>query len=108
MSLFFDVDWFDARLRALGQDRAALAAAAGLDQAGLERVYANDRAPTGPELAAFAAFLEVDLIETTLRAGVSTRTLNAGDAVARIESIEARLDAIDDWIEAFERERKRA
>lgn len=110
MSLFFDADWFDARLAERGLDRASLAAASGLDAAELRAVYRNERAPSRLELNAFTQVLGAELIEVTLRSGVAARDGEANpDAGARIESIEARLDAMDQWIEAFEREtRKRA
>jgi transcriptional regulator with XRE-family HTH domain len=103
MSLFFDADWFDARLTARGLDRAALAVAAGLERTDLHAVFTNERAPTAEELSAFATVLGADLVEVTLRSGVATRDADpAGDAGDRIESIEARLDAIDNWLKEFE------
>jgi transcriptional regulator with XRE-family HTH domain len=110
MSLFFDADWFDARLAELGLDRADLAIAVGLDRAELHRLFINERAPSADELNAFATVLQSDLLEVTLRSGVAARAPNAEaeDANARIESIEARLDALDTWIAEFEDSRKRA
>lgn len=107
MSLFFDADWFDAKLAERGLDRAALAVAAGLERAELHRVFINERAPTAEELSTFATVLEADLVEVTLRSGVATRTAgpDAG-AKVRIEDIEARLDAIDDWLKEFEAGKK--
>lgn len=110
MSLFFDVAWFESRLVSLAMDRAALAATSGIDARDLERLFANERTPNAAELAALAQALHVDLIEVTLRSGVAERGGAASsDASARIESIEARLDAMDAWLEEFERSaRKRA
>lgn len=109
MALFFDADWFDATLRERGLDRAALAAAAGIERGELHRIFVNERAASAAELQAFAAALNADLVEVTLRAGVAERALDPNaSATARIESIEARLDAIDDWLAEFERDRKRA
>jgi len=103
MSLFFEADWFDARLAEKGLDRGALAAAAGIERGELHRLFANERPPTAQELAAFASLLGADLVEVTLRSGVAARE-SAPDAQTsdRIESIEARLDAIDDWLDQFE------
>jgi hypothetical protein len=109
MSLFFDADWFDERLRARGLDRGALAAAAGLERSELHLLFVNERTPSAEELNSFARVLDVALVEVTLRAGVAARACDAdAESGARIESIEARLDAIDHWIEEFERARKRA
>lgn len=103
MSLFFDAAWFDARLAERGLDRAALADAAGIDRAELHRVYSNDRAASAAELDAFSALLGVDMVEVTLKSGVAVRAADPdADPAERIDSIEARLDAIDNWLAEFE------
>ena len=110
MSLFFDANWFDARLAERWLDRTALAACAGIDNGELERLFTNERAPSGEELQAFATLLSADLVEVTLRAGVAARVAPSEGETAstRIEDIEARLDAVDAWPEEFEASRKRA
>jgi len=109
MSLFFDAAWFDAKLAERGLDRAALALAAGLDRSDLHLVFTNERSATAAELAAFAELIRADLVETSLRAGVAERSPPESDnATARIDSIEARLDAIDMWLAEFEGARRRA
>jgi hypothetical protein len=110
MSLFFDADWFDARLAERWLDRNALAACARIDASELERLFTNERAPNAQELQAFATLLSADLVEITLRAGVAVRpAAKDGGASTRIEDIEARLDAVDAWLEEFEAaSRKRA
>lgn len=105
MSLFFDAAWFNARLAERGFDRESLAAAAGLTDRDLRLIFANERAPTAAELSALAGALGADLIEITLRAGVASRAQpGENDTLARIESIEARLDAMDAWLEEFEQQ----
>lgn len=110
MSLFFDADWFDARLAERWLDRNAMAACAGIDATQLEQLFTNQRAPSAQELEAFARLLTIDLFEVTLRAGVATRGAPQGETQAtRIEDIEARLDAVDAWLDEFEAaSRKRA
>jgi hypothetical protein len=111
MPLFFDADWFDARLAERWLDRNALATCARIDERELERLFTNERAPTAQELQAFATLLSVDLVEVTLRAGIAQRSAVAEEvgASTRIEDIEARLDAVDAWLEEFEAaSRKRA
>lgn len=103
MSLFFDAAWFDARLAERGLDRAALAIAAGLERADLHGVFTNARSATASELETFARVLEADPIEIALRAGVAQReAADTAEPAVRIESIEARLDAIDSWLNEFE------
>ena len=110
MSLFFDADWFDARLAERWLDRNAMAACAGIDTNELERLFTNERAPSAQELQAFATLLSTDLVEVTLRAGVATRAATPSETSStRIEDIEARLDAVDAWLDEFEAAtRKRA
>lgn len=108
MSLFFDADWFDAKLAERGLDRAALAIAAGLERTALHRIFTNESAPTVEEMAAFARVLQTDLLEITLRSGVAERADPSADANDRIESIEARLKAIDDWLDEFENAKKKS
>lgn len=109
MSLFFDADWFDARLADKSLDRNDLAACIGADRAELHRLYSNERAPTAAEQAAFAGLLGADMVEIGLRCGVANRPASAeSDTGARIDGIEARLDAIDQWLAELEAGRKRA
>lgn len=111
MSLFFDASWFDARLAERWLDRNALAACAGIDERELDRLFSNERAPSAQELEAFAALLSADVLEIALRAGVAARAVSENDETTtstRIEDIEARLDAVDAWLEEFEASRKRA
>jgi transcriptional regulator with XRE-family HTH domain len=107
MSLFFDADWFDAKLAERGLDRAALAVSLGLERTELHRIFTNERAPTAEELNTCATVLGADLVEVTLRSGVATRRSDP-DAAAeqKIEDIEARLDAIDNWLKEFEAGKK--
>ncbi len=109
MSLFFDAGWFDARLAERKLDRAALAVAAGLERSELHRIFTNERAASAEELSTFATVLGADLVEITLRSGVASRASEAStDPQGRIEDIEARLDAIDNWLKEFEASKKAA
>ena len=106
MALFFDAEWFDTRLAERLLDRGALAGCAGLERGELHRLITNERSPTPEELNAFAKLLGVDLLEVTLRSGVAARAPAEGDTSARIESIEARLNAIDAWLDELEQSAK--
>ncbi|MGQ0531133.1 MAG: helix-turn-helix domain-containing protein [Caulobacteraceae bacterium] len=109
MALFFDADWFDQRLAARGLDRVGLAVAAGVDRGELHRIFTHERSPTAAEMAEFARVLDVDLSEITIRSGVAIRESAPGAGHGdRIESIEARLDAIDTWLAEFEASKKKA
>lgn len=109
MGLFFDAAWFDARLSERGLDRAALAAAAGLERSELHQLFIHERAPSADELNAFAALIGASVVEISLRCGVADpQAQKAEDASARLENMEARLDEIDAWLAALEAQKKRA
>lgn len=109
MALFFDADWFDQRLAERGIDRIGLAVAVGIERGELHDIFTNKRAPSAEEVAEFARVLETDLVEVTVRSGVAIRESAPGaDHGDRIESIEARLDAIDTWLAEFEASKKKA
>ncbi len=108
MSLFFDAAWFDARLATRGLTRNGLAERLATDAAGVEALFSNRRQASPSELAALAEALDADLLEINLRAGVAVRNDESkGETSVRIERIEARLDAIDQWIEDFERQKRK-
>lgn len=109
MALFFDAAWFDQRLASRGTDRIGLAVATGIDRGELHSIFSNERSPTIEELREFARVLGTDLLEVTIRSGVAVRESAPGAAPEdRIESIEARLDAIDNWLAEFEASKKKA
>jgi hypothetical protein len=91
MALFFDVQWFDARLAERGLTRAALAAAGSMSEADLVLVFKDQRELSAAEVAAFAEMLGVGAGEVADRAGVST----PGPGVDRLARIEARLERIE-------------
>jgi transcriptional regulator with XRE-family HTH domain len=72
MALFFDKDWFDARLAAAGLSRAQLAAKLGLEEMQVAEIWKDQRELTGREVATLASLLNVTPEEIALRAGVST------------------------------------
>lgn len=71
MALFFDQDWFDARLRANGLTRASLAQAAGMSIDEVELVFRDQRELQGPEVRAIAHVLSVDPDEVAERSGAA-------------------------------------
>lgn len=103
MALFFDADWFDARLAERGLTRAVLAAAAGLSDADLALVYKDQREVTAREVAIFAELLGVAASEVASHAGVSTPApADAGAGLeARIAALERRLAAMEAAVAAL-------
>jgi transcriptional regulator with XRE-family HTH domain len=88
MALFFDSQWFDARLGALGLARADLARALGLNGEQLAEVFKDQRELSAANVRLIAALLGADPKEIAGRAGVST-------PVPREDSVEQRLARLE-------------
>src|SRR5262245_10685379 len=69
MGIFFDQDWFDARLKAVGLTRSAIAQAAGMTIDEVEMVFRDQRELEGREVSAIARILRVDPSEVASRSG---------------------------------------
>ena len=69
MGIFFDQDWFDARLKAVGLTRNAIAQAAGMTIDEVEMVFRDQRELEGREVSAIARILRVDPSEVASRSG---------------------------------------
>ena len=95
MALFFDAEWFDARLGERGLSRAVLAAAAGLSAADLDLVFQDQRELSAGQVAVFAELLGVAAGEVASRAGVSTPDPGQDGAAARIAALERRVAALE-------------
>lgn len=94
MALFFDAEWFDARLGERELSRLVMAAAAGISEADLTLAFKDQRELSAGEVAAFAGLLGVEPAEVALRAGVSTPVPGLG-AEARIAGLERRVAALE-------------
>nr|MEA2797784.1 hypothetical protein [Phenylobacterium sp.] len=95
MALFFDAEWFDARLGERGLSRDVLAAAAGMSGADLALAFKDQRELSAGEVAAFAELLGVAAGEVASRAGVSTPAPGQAGADARIAALERRVAALE-------------
>lgn len=98
MALFFDAEWFDARLGERGLSRDVLAAAAGLSAAELALAFKDQREISASEVAVFAELLGVAAAEVARRAGVSTPAPGQ-DSAARIAALERRVAALEAEVE---------
>lgn len=102
MALFFDQDWFTARLAERGLSRTVLAAVAGMSEAELALAWKDQRELSAKEVAAFAELLGVPPAEIAHRAGVSTPT-PGGDPLARIAMLEREVAELKLRLERLER-----
>jgi ubiquinone biosynthesis protein UbiJ len=99
MALFFDQDWYDARLDERGLTRAVLAAVAGMTSEELALAYKDQRELTAAQIAVFAELLGESLAETARRAGVGAHAVaSAGEASSleqKVAALEARVAALE-------------
>jgi len=96
MALFFDAEWFDARLAARGLTRAVLASAAGLSEADLALMFKDQREVSAREVGVFAELLGEPAAEVASRAGVSTPAPGAtAGPEARLAALERRVAALE-------------
>lgn len=95
MALFFDVEWFDARLGERGLSRGVMAAAAGMAEADLALAFKDQRELSAGEVAAFAELLGVRAGEVASRAGVATPAPGQDAAAGRLEALERRVAALE-------------
>jgi len=95
MALFFDADWFDAKLKARGATRDDLAKVLRLSLAELGDLWKDQRELKSHEVLAIAQFLDAPPAEIAERAGVSTPVpLAPADATAtaaKLEELNGRL-----------------
>lgn len=93
MSLFFDREWFDARLAALGLSKTELGITLGLNERQIEEMWKDQRELKANDVRVLAALLGVEPAEVARRAGVSTPT-PPGDGRS-VETIMERLTRIE-------------
>lgn len=98
MALFFDTDWFDARLKAAHLSRGDVACALGLSEGEIAEVWKDQRELSARDVATLAALLAVTPQEIAQHAGISTPvpkpSISVADLAARLERVEAELAAI--------------
>lgn len=96
MALFFDAEWFDARLGERGLSREVLAAAAGLTAADVALIFKDQREISAREVAVFAELLGAPAAEVARHAGVSTPVPGQTvDPDARVAALERRVAALE-------------
>jgi transcriptional regulator with XRE-family HTH domain len=87
MALFFDSEWFDARLASAGLKRSDLAATLGLDKREIGELWKDQREISADNARVIAALLGASPRDVAKRAGISTPVPqdNRDDRLERIE-----------------------
>lgn len=93
MALFFDAEWFDARLSERGLSRAVLATVSGMSEGDLALAFKDQRELSAAEVSAFAELLGVGAAEVADRAGISTPRPGGEDRISALERRVAALEA---------------
>ena len=91
MALFFDSDWFDARLASAGLRRGDVAMALGLSESQIAELWKDQRELTAQNVRVLAGLLGATPAEIATRAGMSTPAPR--DAPESIEQRLARVEA---------------
>ncbi len=99
MALFFDNQWFDAQLAALGLDRGAVAARLSISAAEVDLLFKDQREMSAEDVLALADLLGHSAEEIADRAGVSTPTprlapAGPGADTARLTALEAQVTSL--------------
>ena len=98
MALFFDAEWFDAKLNERGLNKLALSAILGVSQADLDAMWKDQREISMREVTLLAEMLGVAVQEISERGGVSTPVPkpNANAILlARLDALEARVQRLE-------------
>jgi len=115
MALFFDQEWFDARLRALGRTREDVAAALRVTREEVDEIWKDQRELGPNEVTMLARLLEVPAAEIVNRAGIATpmpsnvmpsNAVPSGAAAAPgmdMAGVNARLDEMNARLARIER-----
>ena len=103
MSLFFDAQWFDARLRAAGLSRSDVATALGLSPGQIEDLWKDQREFRAQDVRIFAALIGAPPAEVAAHAGISTpvpreQASDTAALSARMEGMEKVLTEIRDLL----------
>lgn len=95
MALFFDAEWFDARLAARQTTREKLAEHLGVTMNELGELWKDQRELKAHEVLVMARFLGATVQDVAGRAGISTPvpqvTVDADATAAKLEELNGRL-----------------
>jgi len=94
MALFFDTQWFDARLASAHLTRSDAARALGLSDGEIAEVWKDQRELSARDVATLAALLAATPHEIAQHAGISTPVPKSQSA-ASLAELSARLERVE-------------
>ena len=95
MALFFDRQWFEAKLAERSLSQRVMAAAAGMSEADLVLVFKDQRELSAEEVGIFADLLGVPPTEIAHHAGVSTPVPGQDDLPSRLLALEKKVAVLE-------------
>jgi transcriptional regulator with XRE-family HTH domain len=105
MALFFDPQWFDARLASAHLTRSDVARALGLSESEIAEVWKDQRELSVRDVSTLAALLAATPQDIAQHAGISTPVpkpqsdVSLAELSARLERVEAELAQIKALLE---------
>ncbi|GMV61695.1 MAG: hypothetical protein AMXMBFR74_08640 [Parvibaculum sp.] len=103
MALFFDQEWFDAKLREAGRTRDDVASALGLSRAEVDEIWKDQRELASREVSVLAGLLAASSAEVANKAGISTPVPAAPTQASSDAALMMKLDAMDARLARIER-----
>ena len=95
MALFFDRQWFEAKLAERSLSQRVMAAAAGMSEAELVLVFKDQRELSAEEVGIFADLLGVPPTQIAHYAGVSTPVPGQDDLASRLLALEKKVAGLE-------------
>ena len=95
MALFFDRQWFEARLAERALSQRVMAAAAGMSEADLVLVFKDQRELSAEEVGIFADLLGAPPAQIAHHAGVSTPVPGQDDLPSRLLALEKKVAVLE-------------
>ena len=95
MALFFDRQWFEAKLAERALSQRVMAAAAGMSEAELVLVFKDQRELSAEEVGIFADLLGVPPTQVAHHAGVSTPVPGQDDLPGRLLALERKVAVLE-------------
>jgi len=103
MALFFDQDWFDARLKALSLSRDDVAASLRLTREAVDEMWKDQREMSPNDVVMLARLLKAPADEVVTRAGIATPVPQNAGPQGDTSAVLKKLEELDQRMARIER-----